>query len=60
MLLIQRFEHGGNIYRAPPPGKAWLDFSANINPLGLSTAVKEALATHLDASSTIPILRGRP
>ena len=41
--MIKRFEHGGNIYEAPPPGKVWLDFSANINPLGLSPAVMASL-----------------
>lgn len=58
MLLIQRFEHGGNIYQAPPPGKAWLDFSANINPLGLSTAVKEAMTAHIDAVVHYPDPKG--
>ena len=46
--MIQRFEHGGNVYQPSPKGKAWLDFSANINPLGLSSAVRQALAAHLD------------
>ncbi len=46
--MIQRFEHGGNVYQPSPKGKAWLDFSANINPLGLSPAVRQALAAHLD------------
>ena len=46
--MIQRFEHGGNVYQPAPKGKAWLDFSANINPLGLSPAVRQALAAHLD------------
>lgn len=46
--MIQRFEHGGNVYQPSPQGKAWLDFSANINPLGLSPAVRQALAAHLD------------
>ena len=55
--MLKRFEHGGNIYAAPPPGKAWLDFSANINPLGLSPDVRDAMTAHIDA---IPIPRGRP
>lgn len=58
MLLIQRFEHGGNIYQAPPEGKTWIDFSANINPLGLSPAVKEAMAAHLDAVVHYPDPKG--
>lgn len=40
------YEHGGNVYE-PRAGK-WLDFSANINPLGLSLKVKEALEGELD------------
>ena len=54
--MIKRFEHGGNIYEAPPPGKVWLDFSANINPLGLSPAVKEAMTAHM---GTISYKEGR-
>lgn len=45
--MIKRFEHGGNVYQPAPEGKEWLDFSANINPLGLSPAVRQALAAHL-------------
>lgn len=56
--MMKRFEHGGNIYEAPPPGKAWLDFSANINPLGLSPAVKEAMTAHLDAVVHYPDPQG--
>lgn len=50
MLMMetrQCFEHGGNIYRAARQTGAEfgriLDFSANINPLGLSEAVKGAI-----------------
>ncbi|WP_287771141.1 threonine-phosphate decarboxylase CobD [Megasphaera sp.] len=56
--MLKRFEHGGNIYAAPPPGKAWLDFSANINPLGLSPAVKEAMTAHIDAVVHYPDPKG--
>lgn len=59
-FMIQRFEHGGNVYQPSPKGKAWLDFSANINPLGLSPAVRQALAAHLDQVSTIRIRPGLP
>jgi len=38
------FEHGGNIYQAQKQYKRkFLDFSANINPLGLTSQVKEAI-----------------
>ncbi len=40
--MTERFIHGGNVYDEPTNG-AWLDFSANINPLGLSRAVKQTL-----------------
>ncbi len=41
---MQRYEHGGDIY-----GESGirLDFSVSTNPLGLPTAVKEALASHI-------------
>ena len=42
--MNRRFAHGGNIYDAAPNGGEWLDFSANINPLGLSAAVRQAIA----------------
>ncbi len=45
---MQRFEHGGNIYQANCTQIQWLDFSANINPLGLSPKVKEAIQLHID------------
>lgn len=40
--------HGGNLRWAnenygPPPGGAWLDFSANINPLGVPAVLKKEL-----------------
>ena len=47
--MIKRFEHGGNIYQPAPDGGPWLDFSANINPLGLPESIRQALAAHLDA-----------
>ena len=38
------FEHGGNIYQAQRQYKRkFLDFSANINPLGLTPQIKEAI-----------------
>lgn len=41
---MDRFVHGGNIYDDAPSGMKWLDFSANINPLGLSDSVKKAIS----------------
>jgi len=45
---MEPFAHGGNIYEEKAPQGAWLDFSANINPLGLAPAVRQALADNLD------------
>lgn len=41
---MQKFEHGGNVYAARENGEAWLDFSANVNPLGLSPAVYQSIS----------------
>ena len=45
---MKAFEHGGNIYNAVGQVEDWLDFSANINPLGLSKAVKAAITSGID------------
>lgn len=47
---VEKFEHGGNIYGEAPAasGGKWLDFSANINPLGLAAEVKQAIVTNID------------
>ena len=37
---MQPYEHGGNVYSGPP---VILDFSSNLNPLGMPEAVKRAL-----------------
>lgn len=45
-------QHGGNIFLAARKNRValegLLDFSANINPLGLSSKIKEALLQHLE------------
>ncbi len=48
---MDRYTHGGNLYKASREtgGAAFLDFSANINPLGLSPVVRSALRTALEA-----------
>lgn len=50
--------HGGNIYAAARnsglPAAAFLDFSANINPLGLSLHVRSALMESIDAVTCYP------
>ena len=42
--MMKKFEHGGNVHTARENGKAWLDFSANVNPQGLSPAVYQAIS----------------
>ena len=46
-MAIKKFVHGGNVYDNPPEG-GWLDFSANINPLGLAPEVRAAIAANID------------
>lgn len=45
---MERFLHGGNIYKEVSPTGKWLDFSANINPLGLPDSVRRVILDHLD------------
>ncbi|GBE41355.1 threonine-phosphate decarboxylase [bacterium BMS3Bbin09] len=51
-MEINRPEHGGNIYRISEetgiPASELIDFSASINPLGISDRVKEAIRAELD------------
>lgn len=46
---MYKYEHGGDIYSQETTvnGKAFVDFSANINPLGLPLGVKEAIKSAL-------------
>lgn len=55
------FEHGGNVYEAIDPAAGfnqWLDFSANINPLGLSAAVKKSIEDNIDKLVHYPDPKG--
>ena len=45
---MKTFEHGGNIYKLDGRADDWLDMSANINPIGLSEAVKFAILSNVD------------
>lgn len=51
-MKINRPEHGGNIYRVSEetgiPAAELMDFSASINPLGISDRVKEVVRSELD------------
>ncbi len=44
---MERYEHGGQVYDASGNVGDWLDFSANINPLGLSEKVLRTLEENL-------------
>lgn len=47
--MIKPFEHGGNIYQVKRNCETVVaDFSANINPLGLNTAIKQAIIDSVD------------
>ncbi len=45
---MDRFLHGGNVYKETSPTGKWLDFSANINPMGIPDSVRHAILEHLD------------
>lgn len=48
---MQRYEHGGDIYAHEA---VRLDFSVNINPLGMPVPVREAIAQHVDDYQSYP------
>lgn len=47
---MERFEHGGNVWAHP----GCVDFSANLNPLGMPTAAREALRSNVDKFERYP------
>ena len=51
---MQKFEHGGQIYNADGTADDWLDFSANINPLGLSEKIKQVLIENIGGVVNYP------
>ena len=44
---MEKYEHGGQIYDLSGAAGDWIDFSANINPLGLSENVLRTLEANL-------------
>ena len=46
MFVTQKFAHGGDVYAEESPVGRWLDFSANINPLGLPETVLNAILSN--------------
>ena len=53
---MYKYEHGGDIYsqETTADGKRFVDFSANINPLGLPLGVKEAVKAALKGCVNYP------
>lgn len=53
---MYKYEHGGDIYseQTTADGKQMVDFSANINPLGLPLGVKEALKAAIKECGNYP------
>ena len=51
---MNRYEHGGQVYDAAGNAGDWLDFSANINPLGLSEKILRALTDNLRGVTNYP------
>lgn len=53
---MRQLTHGGDIYsqRDIPENKKLIDFSANVNPLGMPPAVKRAIIENIDAFSNYP------
>ncbi len=51
---MEKFEHGGQIYGADGKTGDWLDFSANINPLGLSEKIRAALLENIGGVVNYP------
>ena len=51
---MKSFVHGGNIYKEKPACGEWLDYSANINPLGLSAKVREAIVAGVSGLVNYP------
>lgn len=45
--FLEGYEHGGQIYDVTGASGDWLDFSANINPLGLSERILRTLTENL-------------
>lgn len=54
---MNAFEHGGNIYNAARNGgclTSIIDFSANINPLGIPDSIRNALLNNIDSVMSYP------
>ena len=55
----KQFCHGGDIYSGASPLGRWLDYSANINPLGMADSVKNSIMASIDGLVHYPDPQGR-
>ncbi len=55
----KQFCHGGDIYSEESPLGHWLDYSANINPLGMTDSVKNSIMASIDGLVHYPDPKGR-
>ncbi len=55
----KQFCHGGDIYSGDSPLGYWLDYSANINPLGMADSVKNSIMASIDGLVHYPDPQGR-
>lgn len=51
---MEKFQHGGQIYDELGNSGDWLDFSANINPLGLSEKISQTLIKNFSGVVNYP------
>lgn len=51
---MQKYQHGGMIYDAKGAAGDWTDFSANINPLGVPSSVRQTIIENLDGIRNYP------
>lgn len=53
---MYKYQHGGDIYteKSTAEGKPFVDFSANINPLGLPLGIKKAVEEALELCTNYP------
>lgn len=55
--MAKNFVHGGDVYSRNENGAAWIDFSANINPLGLAEPIYEKILQSIEKIVHYPDIR---
>ena len=51
---MEKFQHGGQVYNSRGEKENFLDFSANINPLGLSEKIRQTLRENFEGIVNYP------